>query len=329
MIRNMRTCSLTFGLVVVAACAAARAAEVGDEAPASVEQIAGWIEQLEDRSYVVREAAEKSLLAAGSPAIEPVARAAGGKSAEASHRGLRILAEWASSETVATAAAASKSLAELAGSKHPAAGKARQALRARLDRLIAALERCGAVVSMNNDQVAAVNFDDAAVLGDNLRLLHELPDVTYLSFVTPLMDDAGMAAIQGLPRLEQLSLYRSRIGDEGLKHLKTFPKLRRVPMGETLVTDRGLVHLKDLQQIEYIGLRANDVTDAGLVALKNLKTLTHLHLGETQVTDAGLEHLKGLSALGTLELWQTRATEAGAARLREALPQLRINLTMP
>src|SRR5688572_6307719 len=126
MVRNMRTCSLTLGLVVAAACAVARSAEVGDEAPASAEQIATWIEQLEDRSYVVREAAGKSLLAAGSPAIEAVARAAGGKSLEASHRGLRILAELASSETVATAAAASKALAEIAGSKHPAAGKARQ-----------------------------------------------------------------------------------------------------------------------------------------------------------------------------------------------------------
>jgi hypothetical protein len=324
------------------------------EAPPSEKQIAQWIRRLDDDSFKVRESASKHLLQSGKAAISAVAAAAIGDSLEVTERALRILDELASSTDVSTARAAKEALTKLAASKHSAAAvRARTALRSYQQRVVGTLERCGARVQTTGDRIVSVNFDAAKVLGENLRLLHELPDVEHLSFETPLMDDDGLAALKGLPQLRDLNLYRSRVGDAGLKYLKTLPSLRRVPMGETRVTDKGLVHLKDLTQLEYVGLRGDRVTDAGLVHLKDLTNLTGLYLGETKVTDAGLvhlrrltklnwlllhhtqvsdaglEHLKELTALRDLDLSATRVTEAGMARLKKALPQVQIYMKQP
>jgi hypothetical protein len=327
---------------------AARAADE-IEAPVSARQFAKWIQQLDDRSFAVREGAAKRLLKSGKGAAEAVAAAATGDSPEVTNRALRILDELASSEEVGNARAAKEALVRVAASKHAAADDARRLLRAYQLRVVAALQRCGARVEIRDEKVVAVDFDRATALGGNLRLLHELPDLEELSFSTPLMDDDGLAHLKGLPRLRELNLFQSRVGDEGLKCLKTLPSLRRVPMGKTRVTDEGLVHLKDLTHLEYVGVRGNQVTDAGLVHLAKLTNLTGLNLGETKVTDAGLarvrhltklnllvlnqtgvgdtglEHLKGLIGLRSLDLSNTRVTETGVARLRAALPQLNIN----
>ena len=338
-------------LLVAWGCTTACAGQKGD-APPSAKQIAEWARQLDDDAFSVREAASRNLLKAGQAAIEPVAAAAAGSSLEVTTRSIDILAELASAG--ATARPAKEALSKLATSEHPAtAVRASKALRAYQQRIAATLARSGAQVQTRDGQFVAVNFDAATELGENLRLLHELPDVEEVSLSNPLMDDAGLAELAGLPRLRELNLFNSRVSDAGLKHLKTLPSLRRVPMGMTQVTDRGLVHLKDLTQLEYVGLRGNQVTDAGLVHLKNLTNLTGLYLGETKVTDAGLvhlrplaklnmllldqtkvgdaglEHLNGLEELRDLDLSDTQVTAAGVAGLKKALPQVEIRLKQP
>jgi hypothetical protein len=44
----------------------------------------------------------------------------------------------------------------------------------------------------------------------------------------------------------------------------------------------------------------------------------------TQVTNAGLEHLKGLSNLKTLFLEHSKVTDDGIMKLRQALPNCKI-----
>lgn len=320
------------------------------EAPVSAIQFARWIRQLDDRSFAVREGAAKRLLKSGKAAAEAVATAATGDSPEVTYRALRILDELASSEEVGNARAAREALAKVAASKHSAADDARRLLRAYQLRVAATLQGSGARVGIRDEKIVLVSFDQATALGENLLLLHELPDLEELSFSTPLMDDDGLARLKGLPRLRELNLFQSRVGDEGLKCLKTLPSLRRVPMGKTRVTDAGLAHLKDLTHLEYVGVRGNQVTDAGLVHLEKLTNLTGLYLGETKVTDAGLahvrhltklsmlvlnqtevsdtglEHLKDLTSLRSLDLSHTRVTDAGVARLSKTLPRLDVNV---
>src|SRR5206468_2858787 len=118
------------GLVAATACA-----EEQGEASASAKRIAQWIQQLDDDSFSVRDAASKNLVKSGRTAIEAVAAAAVGKSLEASVRAVRILDAFASSAEAATARSAKESLAELAASDHPAAARARNVLRTYQERI--------------------------------------------------------------------------------------------------------------------------------------------------------------------------------------------------
>jgi hypothetical protein len=64
-------------------------------------------------------------------------------------------------------------------------------------------------------------------------------------------------------------------------------------------------------------------------ALRSLKSLSTLGLSGTQDTDAGLVHLKALAGLQFVDLYDTAVTDAGVAKLRQWLPELKINLDPP
>lgn len=341
-----------FGICVISLTCTFSAFAAGHDT--DPKRIAQWVKDLDAKAFAVREAATDNLIAAGMAAVGPVAEAALGRSLEARQRAFRILGELGQSADANTVHAVKLALAKLAASNsQAAAGSAREALRQFQVRLIRKLEEGGASVRMEGDRVVGISFDSAKVIGPNLRLLHELPDLTYVSLSNRAVGDQALAALRGLKKLDYLNLYRSRITDAGLVHLKHLPALKHVPMGETLVTDAGLVHLKELTQLEYLGLRGNAITDAGLVHLKKLTNLTGLYLGETKVTDAGLVHLKGMTKmeylrlhsvavgdaglehlkampnLEILDLWETRATEAGIAKLKKSLPRIRVDTRKP
>jgi len=313
---------LTISLLVALGPTGGIAAEKNESA-ASDKQIAQWVQQLDHDSFHLRDMASRHLLKSGTAAIASLTTAATGDSPEVTERAMRILSQLTSSTDGPTARAAKEALTTLVRSNHPSASaRAQEALRDHLQRLIAKIESCGATVATRDGKSYSVDFDAARELGENLRLVHELPEVIDISLSNPLVDDDALAALQGLPKVRQLNLFQSKVSDAGMKYLKTFPSLKRVPMGQTRVTDKGLVHLKDLTQLEYVGLRGNQVTDAGLVHLKGLINLTGLYLGETKVTDVGLAHLKSLTKLNELMLDHTQVSDAGVEHL-EALPELR------
>ena len=97
-------------------------------------------------------------------------------------------------------------------------------------------------------------------------------------------------------------------------------------LGRTQTNDRALSAVGALKHLTRLHLQQTDVTDAGLAQLGSLEYLEYLNLYGTSVTDSGLIHLEGLTALRSLYLWQSEVTEAGAARLRQVLPELDINL---
>jgi hypothetical protein len=317
-------------LVLVVGCVRAGDAAAPPPAAASAEQIARWVRELDDDRFDVREAAHRNLRRAGQRALPALASAAASDSLEVATRAFRILRELLSSADEATGAEIRAVLLRLAASTDPrVAARARAVLALHHGRIAAQLEKGGALVVYKDDRIVRVTLDAVPRLAPLLPLLHELPDLEYLSASNKQMDDAALGQLKGLRKLEYLNLYQSGIGDEGLIHLKSLPALRHVPMGETKVTDAGLKHLADLTQLEYVGLRANRVTDAGLVHLRKLTNLTGLHLGETRVTDAGLTHLEGLTSLRQLSAWQTGVTPAGVARLRKVLPKLEVTLQGP
>jgi hypothetical protein len=284
----------------------------GPIAVPSADSVRGWVRDLDDDRFEVREAASRKLVQAGRQAIPAAAEAAGADSLEVASRAIAVLRSLSVCTDGDTAAAATAALERLAASKNTAAAPARRALLFRQHEAARALLRCGARIDISPDSpVTVVGLDEAELTPRTFALLRALPELEDLSLGNPRMDDAGMSELRGLTMLQSLNLYRSGVGDDGLKVLKGLPALRRVPMGETKVTDAGLVHLRDLEHLEYVGLRGDRVTDAGLVHLRSLKNLTGLHLGETQVTDAGLIHLRALTRLSWLTLAKTKVTDAG------------------
>jgi hypothetical protein len=91
-----------------------------------------------------------------------------------------------------------------------------------------------------------------------------------------------------------------------------------------LSSDANLGDLKGLTDVRALFLSNIWVTDAGLENLTGMTQLITLFLDDTQVTDAGLEHLKGLTQLQMLYVGNTQVTEAGVTKLRQALPNCRI-----
>jgi hypothetical protein len=99
-----------------------------------------------------------------------------------------------------------------------------------------------------------------------------------------------------------LDLQQTKVTDAGLAALAPFVKLRKLQLQNTGITDAGLAHLRQLSELEVVNLYGTGVTDDGLLSL------------------TGLKHLK------KIYLWQSKVTEEGAAKFREALPGVEINL---
>jgi hypothetical protein len=96
--------------------------------PASPEQIQQWVKELDADSFAARQAATRSLIAAGRPVIDAVAKAAEGESLEVTTRAMEVLTRLYQSEDAATRDAAKAALEKLTSSKNAVA--ARQAVKA-------------------------------------------------------------------------------------------------------------------------------------------------------------------------------------------------------
>jgi hypothetical protein len=112
--------------------------------------------------------------------------------------------------------------------------------------------------------------------------------------------------------------------DEDIALVARVRSLHTLLLDHSPVTDAGLVHLPKLRNLEVLSLFHTQVTDEGLASLSGLVKLRHLNLTDTQVTDKGLQHLESLKQLNTLFLSDTRVTPEGVARLKLAIPDVKI-----
>jgi hypothetical protein len=117
-----------------------------------------------------------------------------------------------------------------------------------------------------------------------------------------------------------------KLTDEHLALLKDLKGLVHLDLRGQPVTDAQLIHLKPLAELTRLHLEKTKITDKGLENLKGLVNLEYLNLYGTDVSDAGLTNLEGMKKLKHLYVWQTKVTEAGAAKLKQAIPGLDVNL---
>ena len=114
--------------------------------------------------------------------------------------------------------------------------------------------------------------------------------------------------------------------DEGLANVADLDHVIWLNLKDTAITDQGLTHLKGLKELKKLHLERTGITDLGLAHLASLPSLEYLNLYGTKVTDSGIEQLAKLKNLKRLYLWQSEVTEEGADKLKEALPDLIVNL---
>ena len=219
----------SFWLILPAVIAAGLA--VGDEptAPPDAVQISGWIDQLAAEQFAQREAATRSLAAAGPAAIEPLRQAIRRGDLEVSSRAVEILREMLAGEDADLAATAERTLEDLAeGADAAVAGMAEatldfhtlglaEAARARLEAL-------GAVITegfLPSGQRGMHVLFNASWTGksDDLRLLARLRNVAQVGVHGVRLDEASLAVLGRLRSVEQLQLYGTGAGDAALAAL--------------------------------------------------------------------------------------------------------------
>ena len=114
------------------------------------------------------------------------------------------------------------------------------------------------------------------------------------------------------------------LNDEGLANVAALKSVVVLNLRDTQITSAGLVHLKGLTQLRRLHLERTKVDDKGIENLIGLSNLEYLNLYSTKITDKSLDSLADLKNLRQLYLWQTDVTDDGVAKLKKALPELKI-----
>ncbi|MFM7292895.1 MAG: PDZ domain-containing protein [Planctomycetia bacterium] len=259
-------------------------------------EIRGLIEQLASEQFAQREAATRSLAAAGRPAIEPLREAIRRGDLEVSSRAVEILREMLAGEDADLATAAERTLESLAeGADDAVAGMAEATLDFHMlgvaEAARARLETLGAVVTegmLNSGQRGFLVLLNARWKGttEDLRLLVRLRRVLQVGVHGVRLDDAGLAVLGRMRWLEQLQLYGTGTGDAAIEALAEKLPDTKIDVrkgGKLGVAGQGLIgpcvitHVQEDSAAAKAGLQMGDIVlriDGEPVA--NFESLTDL-----------------------------------------------------
>lgn len=227
--RFRRLAAAAVAAAFLAGAGAGRAAE-DTEATPDAAQIEGWIEQLAAPQFAQREAATRSLVAAGRPAIEPVVAAIRRGDLEVSSRAVEILRELLAAEDTDVAKAAEAALEAIAeGADGSVASLAEatldfhtlglaEAARERLAMLGATITE-GFLPSGQRGLQVLLNASWTGTAED-LRLLARLRGVAQVGVHGVRLDEAGLAVLGRLRGVEQLQLYGTGASDAAVAALQ-------------------------------------------------------------------------------------------------------------
>jgi hypothetical protein len=190
-------------------------------------QLSRWIEELGSPQFARREAASKSLLEAGRPALEPLADAIGKGDFEVASRGIEIVRDMLAADDGDLAAEAEGVLERSVEDGGRASRLAAAALefhhvgtataaRERLEALGAVfrerplVDQAGIEVDFGSDWKGTV---------DDLRQLGRIRGLTGVGFHGVRLDVSAIAVIGRLQRLKQVELFGTGLNDDGIAKL--------------------------------------------------------------------------------------------------------------
>jgi hypothetical protein len=167
---------------------------------------------------------------------------------------------------------------------------------------VVALEKLGATLDYGvGDRLIDVDLDGKPATDADLDNLTPLADLKILNLSGSRITDAGLAKLAPLKRLKFLYLFKTDITDAGLEHLKELPRLEVLCLDQTLITDTGVKALEGLPRLEKL----------------------HVH-SRVPLSDKSIESLSKHVRLFELKVGGPGFTEPGIARLREALPNCKV-----
>ena len=132
-----------------------------------------------------------------------------------------------------------------------------------------------------------------------------------------------------LPKLTMLDLNGTKIADAGLEALASFPGLLDLRIGGTAVTDAGMRSIAKITRLRSLGLFNTKVTNAGIAELRGLSGLEFLNILGTKVDDGAVKTISGFKNLQILKLYRSQLTVAGTTALRQALPNVKLEMLEP
>jgi hypothetical protein len=114
------------------------------------------------------------------------------------------------------------------------------------------------------------------------------------------------------------------ITNDSLDLLSGFPRLEILHISNASITNEGLSKLKELTQLHTLTLNSDGINDSALVHIRALPALTTLEFHGTTISDEGIVSLDTMKRLKKLWLDESKVSERGINRLREALPNCKI-----
>jgi len=258
-------------LVVVTASVAAEDAPTADE-------IAEWVEQLGSEQFSQREAASRSLAAAGREALGPLGAAIGRDDLEAASRAIEIVCGFLGSDDDTLAGEAEKLLETIAEGPQSAVTRLAdgaldfhhrgmtQATREKLEGLGALISE-GMFLSGNRGLQVILNARWRGT-SEDLRLLARLQGVRLVGAHGVPLDAAGVAALGRLQGVEAIQLYGTGIADDLLASLTAKLPNARVDVrkggklgvaGQPMIGPCVITHVQEGSAAAKAGLQIGDV----------------------------------------------------------------------
>ena len=108
--------------------------------------------------------------------------------------------------------------------------------------------------------------------------------------------------------------------------LVTILEVMNLPGDKNLVDDNSLLKLQRFKQLRTLMIGSQLVTNKSMKQIVELKSLEALIVYDCEITDDGLLELRRLPKLRTVGIFATRVTPNGVDRLKEKLPNIKIQV---
>lgn len=174
----------------------------------------------------------------------------------------------------------------------------------------------------------SLDLSQTRITGRGFAALSKLEGLRELKLDDCRLSDRTIAVLGDLTALETLTLRNAgQLGDQGLEALAPLTSLTRLDLGGTKVTDAIGEQLATYEKLATLDLSRTKVTDAVIEQLGELEGLRRLRLDGTELTDSSLAALGEMETLRNLDVRQTKVTKAAVDQLKEANPNLRVQMS--